>query len=73
MMSVKGKMMDHRYHMNVSRNWLEVIDTKLFRMDAPNGVRVLFVFCGDNQAKLNANVQQVTAEYSIAPQNIKFV
>jgi hypothetical protein len=73
MMKVKEKTMDQRYHMQVSRTWLQVIDTKLFRANAPNGVIVLFVGCGENSAKLQANIQQVTAEYSVAPQNIKFV
>ena len=65
--------MNQRYHMQVSRTWLQVIDTNLFHANAPNGVIVLFVGCGDNSAKLKANIQQVTVEYSIAPQNIKFV
>ena len=59
--------------MQVSNTWLQVIDTKLFRADAPNGVIVLFIGCGDNSAKLLANIQQVTAEYDVAPQNIKYL
>lgn len=65
--------MNQRYHMQVSNTWLQVIDTKLFRADAPNGVIVLFVGCGDNSAKLLANIQQVTAEYDVAPQNIQYL
>ena len=65
--------MNQRYHLQVSGKWLQVIDTKLFTAISPNGVIVLFVGCGDNRAKLAANLKQLVAEYSIAPQNIKYI
>ena len=65
--------MNNRYVLKVSHNNLTVIDTKLFRVDSPNGICVLFVGCGDNSAKLEANLKQIVAEYNIAPQNIKYL
>jgi len=64
--------MDNRYTLKVFRNNLTVIDTKLFRADSPNGICVLFVGCGDNSAKFDANLKKIVAEYSIAPQNIQY-
>lgn len=66
-------MMNQRYRVEVRFGNIAVVDTKLFRMDAPNGVIVLWVGCGDNAAKLSANLQRIVAEYSVAPQNVKYI
>lgn len=65
--------MNQRYHLQVAGKWLQVIDTKLFTATSPNGVCVVFVGCGDNQAKRAANLKQLVDEYDIAPQNIKYL
>lgn len=73
MMNVKEKMMNQRYHLQVARKWIQVIDTKLFTAISPNGVCVVHVGCGDNLAKRAANLKQLVDEYDIAPQNIKYL
>lgn len=66
--------MDNRYIVKVNRqNTITVIDTKLFRADTPNGICVLSICCGDNRKKMESNLQQVAAEYNVAPQNIKYI
>jgi hypothetical protein len=70
---IKGKMMNQRYHVVVRSGNISVIDTKLFTAVNRNGVTILYIGCGNNSKKLSANLQRVVAEYSIAPQNIKYV
>lgn len=65
--------MNNRYHITVFKNNIEVIDTKLFRADSPNGICVTFIGCGNNKAKLEANLTRVIAEYDVAPQNVKYI
>lgn len=66
-------MMNQRYHVVVRSGNISVIDTKLFTAVNRNGVTILYIGCGNNSKKLSANLQRVVAEYSIAPQNIKYV
>ncbi len=66
------QIIDNRYVLKVYRNNLTVIDTKLFRVDSPNGICVLFVGCGDNRVKFESSFKRIVAEYSIAPQNIQY-
>ena len=65
--------MNNRYHITVFKDNINVIDTKLFRADSPNGICVTFIACGNNRAKLEANLKQVIAEYDVAPQNVKYI
>lgn len=66
-------MMNNRYRITVWKNTIEVIDTNLFRADSPNGICVTFIACGNNRAKLEANLKQVIAEYDVAPQNVSYI
>jgi hypothetical protein len=67
------KIMNHRYRVEVRSGNISVVDTQLFTAISRNGVTVLYIGCGNNSAKLSANLQRVVSEYSVAPQNIKFV
>lgn len=66
-------MMNQRYHLKVADKWLQVIDTNLFSALSPMGICVVFVGCGDNRAKRASSIKQLVDEYSIAPQNIKYI
>jgi hypothetical protein len=66
-------MMNQRYRVVVRSGGISVVDTKLFTAVNPNGVTILYIGCGDNAKKLSANLQRVVSEYSVAPQNIKFL
>jgi hypothetical protein len=65
--------MNQRYRIEVRSGNISVVDTKLFTAVNPNGVTVLWIGCGDNARKLSANLQRVIAEYSVAPQNVKYI
>ena len=73
MMKVKGKTMNQRYRVEVRSGNLSVVDTNLFTAISRNGVTVLYIGCGNNSAKLSANLQRVVDEYSVAPQNVKYL
>jgi len=66
-------MMNQRYRVVVKPSSISVVDTKLFTANNPNGVTVLYIGCGTDHYKRAANLQRVIAEYSVAPQNIKFL
>lgn len=66
-------MMNQRYRVEVRSGNISVVDTKLFTAINPNGVTVLYIGCGNNSKKLSANLQRVIAEYSVAPQNVKYI
>jgi hypothetical protein len=73
MMKVKEKTMDQRYRVEVRSGNISVVDTKLFTAISRNDVTVLYIGCGNNSAKLSANLQRVVSEYSVAPQNVKYL
>ena len=73
MMNGKGKMMNQRYRVEVRSGNISVVDTQLYTAVNRNGVTVLYIGCGNNSAKLSANLQRVIAEYSVAPQNVKYL
>jgi hypothetical protein len=73
MMKVKEKTMNQRYRVEVRSGNISVVDTKLFTAISRNGVTVLYIGCGNNSAKLSANLQRVVSEYSVAPQNVKYL
>ena len=66
-------MMNQRYRVEVRSGNISVVDTQLFTAINRNGVTVLYIGCGNNSAKLSANLQRVIAEYSVAPQNVKYI
>jgi hypothetical protein len=65
--------MNHRYRVEVRSGNISVVDTNLFTAVNRNGVTVLFIGCGNNFARLSANLQRVVSEYSVAPQNVKYL
>jgi hypothetical protein len=73
MMKVKEKTMNQRYRVEVRSGNISVVDTNLFTAVNRNGVTVLYIGCGNNSSKLSANLQRVVAEYSVAPQNVKYL
>jgi hypothetical protein len=73
MMKVKGKTMNQRYRVEVRSGNISVVDTNLYTAINRNGVTILYIGCGNNSAKLSANLRRVIAEYGIAPQNVKYV
>jgi hypothetical protein len=73
MMKVKEKTMNQRYRVEVRSGNISVVDTNLFTAVNRNGVTVLYIGCGNNSSKLSANLQRVVVEYSVAPQNVKYL
>jgi hypothetical protein len=66
-------MMNQRYRVEVRSGNISVVDTQRYTAVNRNGVTVLWIGCGNNAAKLSANLQRVIAEYSVAPQNVKYI
>ena len=66
-------MMNQRYRVEVRGGNISVVDTQLYTAVSRNGVTVLYIGCGDNAKKLSANLQRVIEEYSVAPQNVKYI